>query len=325
MQYKVKRIDSLTHHGILGMKWGKQNGPPYPLSPGQHSASEKKAGWQKSLNKKGTTSNTPMASGGGAGGGGKVIEEDQKILNELYDVLEERAKELGMTPMEMLNSQNFGLTLAEETGYGDGLSDADLERLRKKAFEHYSTSKADLIKNTAKYAKEEKALRDEQAFKEYQKWEEEDLKKRDLKHYGILGQKWGKRNGPPYPLSGAAKSLAERRAGRKSEALKKAKKTNINSLSDNDLNRINNRLRSEQEFKRLTQTGNKKAKELLFDLGAVAVSGGLLYASVRTGNDYAATIAKATLAASVVETAKDSLGGSASNIVKQAVDKSRGR
>jgi len=39
----------LAHHGILGMKWGHKNGPPYPLDASDHSSSEKKAGYKKSL------------------------------------------------------------------------------------------------------------------------------------------------------------------------------------------------------------------------------------------------------------------------------------
>lgn len=41
--------NELAHHGILGQKWGKRNGPPYPLDAQDHSAAEKKAGWRKSL------------------------------------------------------------------------------------------------------------------------------------------------------------------------------------------------------------------------------------------------------------------------------------
>ena len=33
--------DYLAHHGILGQKWGHQNGPPYPLRDGARSALEK--------------------------------------------------------------------------------------------------------------------------------------------------------------------------------------------------------------------------------------------------------------------------------------------
>ena len=35
-------MDYLQHHGIRGQKWGKKNGPPYPIAPGDHSAAEKK-------------------------------------------------------------------------------------------------------------------------------------------------------------------------------------------------------------------------------------------------------------------------------------------
>lgn len=53
----------LVHHGILGQKWGSRNGPPYPLGSSDHSASEKKAGWRKSLDKKSDNSDSSKRKG----------------------------------------------------------------------------------------------------------------------------------------------------------------------------------------------------------------------------------------------------------------------
>lgn len=39
---RIETMGYLEHYGILGMKWGEHNGPPYPISPGDHSASEKR-------------------------------------------------------------------------------------------------------------------------------------------------------------------------------------------------------------------------------------------------------------------------------------------
>lgn len=60
MEYRYTA--ELYHHGILGQKWGKPNGPPYPLEESKHSMAEKKAGWKKSLGKSNSVDNRPTGS-----------------------------------------------------------------------------------------------------------------------------------------------------------------------------------------------------------------------------------------------------------------------
>lgn len=59
---------ALAHHGIKGMKWGKRNGPPYPLDPSDHSAAEKKA------------NNGRYSQGVKQNRGGKMDEEKKKKI-----------------------------------------------------------------------------------------------------------------------------------------------------------------------------------------------------------------------------------------------------
>lgn len=76
----------IYHHGILGQKWGKTNGPPYPLGSSDHSASERKAGWRKSLDKGSKASYTDT----------KKKSKEQKEKKHLTDS-QKRAIKIGVT------------------------------------------------------------------------------------------------------------------------------------------------------------------------------------------------------------------------------------
>lgn len=55
-----------------------------------------------------------------------------------------------------------------------------------------------------------------------------------LEHHGILGQKWGHKNGPPYPIDPADHSKSEKTAGWRASLSRKSKET-----EDGEKSRIN--------------------------------------------------------------------------------------
>lgn len=86
----------LAHHGILGQKWGQKNGPPYPLGASDHSDSEKKAGWRKSI--QGKIQNIRRKS--------KKFQKDQDSYNK-SKTLVERFKNLNKLEEKQLSKKGI--------------------------------------------------------------------------------------------------------------------------------------------------------------------------------------------------------------------------
>lgn len=112
---------------------------------------------------------------------------------------------------------------------------------------------------------------DENRFKRY-------VPKTYLAHHGILGQKWGQRNGPPYPLSDSAHSSAEKRSNYKqsiyAHRVKSADNTRakvdsiINSMNKDDRDKV---LAGSDHYLNFEE-GSAVVKRVLKEVGDIPVS-----------------------------------------------------
>jgi rRNA maturation endonuclease Nob1 len=78
-----------------------------------------------------------------------------------------------------------------------------------------------------------------------------------LKHHGIRGQKWGKHNGPPYPLSDAKHNSVVKKSKRK---------TDVKKMSDEELEKKVRRLNLEKKYKDLKTSDYYDKKKYASDV-----------------------------------------------------------
>ena len=105
-----------------------------------------------------------------------------------------------------------------------------------------------------------------------------------LMHYGVLGMKWGRRKSP----SSVFKSIKKKRMDSYSSDYKETRKMRRKSskkLSNDELKKLNNRMRLEQEYNRLSTSQINRGYEVAKKTVAIAGTIGGLYAISQS--DYA--------------------------------------
>lgn len=208
--------DYLAHYGILGMKWGVRRYQPYSVRGRISGKSGREVGEAKKLSKEERKARnkqmvdkalTQNIKGGKDKPNVSPAEQTLKKLNDISDsatkidrVIQKKKnlnkpRESKQLSDEELRKRINRLNLEKQY---DQLKDEDMEKGRMTTKDLLDTIGAitAIAASTATIA-----------ATIYQ------IKHSDfLAHHGIKGQKWGQRNGPPYPLNPSDKSTAEKKA-----------------------------------------------------------------------------------------------------------------
>lgn len=247
-QEAINKVDAyLEHYGVKGMKWGVHR---KGIKSARDDARKKRL--QESAKTSGAAAGLAIAINKDNNGSSKSTEHDKswelrkkaaeeeiqkaKIMsNMLLNQILEKSSWTKETKNEIVNAvgdgwciESFPTTYKGEKyvrlikhSYSDDYKTHTIESksiyLTKKDLKHDSVSKVE----------------------EY------------LEHHGILGQKWGVKHGPPYPLD-----------KKTSKKVSSGKVTiNVKDLSDDDLKKIVQRLNMEKQLKDLTKEQKSKGKK----------------------------------------------------------------
>lgn len=92
----------------------------------------------------------------------------------------------------------------------------------------------------------------------------------ELYHHGVDGMRWGKRNGPPYPLD--AQGKAALRAQKKGHSHRQSLQKIAESKSSEELKKEIDRIKLENDYKKLKRSDIERGSDFVKGLGIAAAA-----------------------------------------------------